>query len=408
MKKIAIILLLTYSAIAMSSTESTIKAELGQRHQVSGWNSSFPRHIQNFEHYVNHYRDIIGKTRTDLSGPNRQRVITGNAPFQLEPATGCKKTTAGKYQRGIVLGHGLTDSGYQLHHFARHFQQQCFYVMVILLPGHGTRPGDMLDMQWKSWVAAMDFAMDQIATKVDEMYVGGFSAGGTLALFQASNDNRVRGVFTFSPAVKISSLSMFAGFIDWLGRIYEPIRWMKIMPDKDSFKYESFPHNAAWQMYQLIKVMGESIAENGITVPVFTVASAQDSTIDVEATVDLIKSLKNEKNKMLLYSQYQRSEPAPIKVVSSHFPEKGQLSLAHTGLSIPIEDPHYGENGAYRNCSHYYDENSENYLSCKQDEVIFVGETTQENLKQGIMRRATYNFLYREMLVELDNFINSL
>ena len=408
MKKIATTLLLTYSVISMASTEFPIKAELSERHRVSGWNSSFPRHIQNFEQYVNHYRDIIGKTRTDLSEPNRQWVITGNAPFQLQPATDCKERTAEKYQRGIVLSHGLTDSSYQFHHLARHFQQHCFYVMTVLLPGHGTRPGDMLDIRWKDWVAATDFVVDQIAAKVDEIYIGGFSAGGTLALFQASRDNRVKGVFTFSPAMKISSLSMFTGFIHVLGRIYEPLRWMKIMPDEDYFKYQSFPYNAAWQIYQLIKMTEESITDKGIAVPVFTVASVQDSTIEVEATVDLIKALKNKKNRMLLYSQYPRSEPAPVKVVNSYFPEKRQLSLAHTGLSIPIDDPHYGEDGAYRNCSHYYDKSDEDYLSCKRDEVIFVGETTAENLKQGVMRRATYNFLYREMLDELDNFINSL
>ena len=408
MKTISVTLLLTYSVIALASAELPIKRELGERHKVSGWNSSFPRHIQNFEQYVSHYRDIIGKTRINLSESNRQWVTTGNAPFQLEPAIGCKEETSGKYKRGIVFSHGLTDSTYQLHHLTRHFQAQCFYVMTVLLPGHGTRPGDMLDMRWEDWVAATDFVVDQMAAKVDEIYIGGFSAGGTLALFQASKDNRVQGVFTFSPAVKISSLSVFTGFIDLLGSMYEPVRWMNIMPDEDYFKYESFPFNAASQIYQLIKATEKSIAENGITVPVFTVASAQDSTVEVEATVALMKALKNKKNKMLLYSQHQRSEPAPIKVVNSHFPEKRQLSLAHTGLSIPIEDPYYGEDGAYRNCDHYYDRSVEDYLSCKQDEVTFVGETTEENLKQGIMRRATYNFLYREMLVELDSFINSL
>ena len=152
-------LLLTYSVIVLASTELPIKRELGERHRVSGWNSSFPRHIQNFEQYVSHYRDIIGKTRTNLSESNRQWVIVGNAPFQLEPATGCKEKTAGKYKRGIVFSHGLTDSVYQLHHLSRHFQAQCFYVMTVLLPGHGTRPGDMLDMRWEDWVAATDFVV---------------------------------------------------------------------------------------------------------------------------------------------------------------------------------------------------------------------------------------------------------
>ena len=180
------------------------------------------------------------------------------------------------------------------------------------------------------------------------------------------------------------------------------------MKDEDYFKYESFSHNAADQTHQLTTMTRESIAKNGINVPVFIVASAQDSTIEVEATIELMKALKHEKNHMLLYSQHQRSELEPIRVIDSHFPARHQLSLAHTGLSIPTDDPHYGENGAYRNCSHYYDEGNEDYIRCKQDEDVFMGETTEENLQNGIVVRPTYNFLYREMLVQLGSFIKNL
>jgi len=415
MKKAVVTILITALAKLLitiasptAATELPKKLGLGARHQASGLNSSFPKHLQNFEQYVDHYRDVVRRARTDLTAVDRDWIIEGNSPFLLQPESHCQQKREGKDQCGIVFGHGLTDSVYQIRHLAQYFQQQCFYVMALLLPGHGTGPGDMLDVSWEDWVEAMDFAVDQMVGRVHEVYVAGYSTGGTLALLKASRDKRVKGVFAFSPAVKVTGLAIWAGSVDWLGTLFEPIKWSRIMPDADYFKYESFAFNAASQIYQLTKVMEDAIAAQGIDVPVFAVASAEDSTIDAEATVELMKALRHKQNRLLLYSQYPRSEAHPIQVINSHFPEKRQLSLAHTGLSIPADDRHYGRNGRYRSCGHYYDEGNEDYIRCKDDEDIFTGEITEQNLRQGIMRRATYNFLYREMLTELSQFIKDL
>ena len=408
MAKVTIAILLMYSAISVAATELPKAVDLGVRHQASGLNSSFPGHLQNFEQYIDHYRQVVSNARTDLTAANREWVIEGNTPFQLKPAAHCEKRRSEKYQRGIILTHGLTDSVYQMRHLAKYFQRQCFYVMVVLLPGHGARPGDLLEVLWQDWSAATDFVFEQMAQRAEDVYMAGYSMGATLTLLKASQDSRVKGVFAFSPAVKISSLAAFAGVIDLLGGLSESMRWLTVANDEDYFKYESFPHNAVSQIHQLLKAAAKSIAKHGINIPVFMVASAQDSTVEVEKAIELMKTFKHTKNRMLLYSQYQRSEPKPIRVINSHFPAKRQLSLAHIGLSIPGGDPYYGENGAYRNCIHYYDGDNEDYIRCKRDKQILVGETTPENLQQGIMARATYNFLYRQMLIELGDFIKAL
>ena len=414
MIKLIMTLLLLYAIAAIATTDTEKKElpkklDVGARHQTSGLNSHFPDHLQNFEQYIDHYREVISKARTDLKAANREWVMGGNTPFQLQPESHCRQKLQNKYQRGVVLAHGLTDSTYQMRHLAEYFQQQCFYVVTLLLPGHGTRPGDLLEVSWKDWVAAVDFAVDQMSNLVDNIYLGGYSTGGTLALYKASKDKRVKGVFAFSPAVKITGWSVLTGFVDWLGVIlFDSMRWLNVRKDEDYFKYESLPYNAVYQIYRLTKVTTGSLAKNGIDVPVFTVASAEDSTVKVEATIELMKSLEHKKNRMLLYSQHRRSEPAPIRVVDSHFPAERLLGLAHTGLSIPIDDPYYGDNGTYRNCSHYYDEGNQDYVHCKQDENVFTGETTKENLKNGILVRPMYNYLYQEMLDQLDSFIKDL
>ena len=104
-------LLYAIAAIATTDTEKRElpeKLDVGERHQTSGLNSHFPDHLQNFEQYIDHYREVISKARTDLKAANREWVIGGNTPFQLQPESHCRQKLQNKYQRGVVLAHGLT------------------------------------------------------------------------------------------------------------------------------------------------------------------------------------------------------------------------------------------------------------------------------------------------------------
>jgi esterase/lipase len=38
-----------------------------------------------------------------------------------------------------------------MRHLADFFRQNGFRVMAVLLPGHGTQPGDLLDVTWQEW-----------------------------------------------------------------------------------------------------------------------------------------------------------------------------------------------------------------------------------------------------------------
>ena len=54
---------------------------------------------------------------------------------------------------------------------------RCFLVLTMLLPGHGTRPGDLLDVTRGDWLGAARFGLATL--KAD---AGGFSLGGLPAL----------------------------------------------------------------------------------------------------------------------------------------------------------------------------------------------------------------------------------
>ena len=123
-------------------------ADLAARHRCSGYNSAYRSDARSVEEYLAEWRDKVAAARTDLDGPRAQHIIEGNSPFVLKP------DTPERPQRGILMVHGLSDSAFLVREIGEFFRQQGFYVFAMLLPGHGTRPGDLLEIRWQDWLQA--------------------------------------------------------------------------------------------------------------------------------------------------------------------------------------------------------------------------------------------------------------
>ena len=387
---------------------------LEERHQVSGLNTEFNGDHLAFSDYVTRSRDMIRKTHTAANAAELDKVVDGNAPFELKPPASCQPGHDKQYRRGVLLTHGLTDSPYFMRNLAAFFQENCFRVMAILLPGHGTQPGDLLDVSWKEWVKAEAFGTDKLAAEADEVYLAGFSTGGALSVYQSQNDTRVRGLFLFSPALKITSLAAVANFHKAYSWASPSAKWLDVMPDKDIYKYESFPKNAAAQIYDLTQAVHSRLQDHAVSIPVFAAASQDDTTVITSATVDFMAHSKHPSSKLILYSTDTKKAPSGIpaeklEMVNSVIPEQKILSSAHTAILLLPEDKHYGVAGEYSNCIHYYPDQMEKYDACNnKPREDLQGELTETNLKAGTLRRLMYNPNFVALKVSLKKFIDNL
>ncbi len=375
---------------------------LGLRHRASGVNSCFAGAGLPFADYV---RDTQAMLWQHHDGKNDQEaIVAGNTPFELLPPGDFEKGRDKPYRRGVLLTHGLSDSPYHMRHLGAFFQRNGFRVMAVLLPGHGTRPGDLLEVDWREWVRTVAYGADCLAAEVDELYLAGFSAGAALSLFHAGHDDRVRGLFLFSPAFEITPLAKWAN----LHKLYSWLRpkaaWVSNMQDRDLYKYESFCKNAAAQMYKLTQALSKS----GVDIPVFAVASADDATVNSAATLRFIQRARHVCSKLVWYST-AKIEQENIEWVDSAVPEKRILSSAHTAIVMSPEDAYYGANGEYANCLHYYDNDSERYKACmSQPREVWWGEVSERNLEHGLLRRLMYNPHYAAMETSMLKFIQGL
>ena len=389
-------------------------ALLEARHQSSGLNSHFNGGYLSFADYVVRQREMIARVRSNAGTICTDKILDGNAPFELNPAGNYQPGKRKPYKRGVLLTHGLTDSPYFMRHLAAFFQENGFRVMVLLLPGHGTQPGDLLDVNWKEWAKAVAYGTNQLAAEVDEVYLGGFSAGGALSVYHSLHDRRVRGLFLFSPAFKISPKAAWANLHKTYSWLIPSGKWVNIMPDRDIYKYESFTKNAAAQMYALTQALNEQELLHKFNLPVFAAVSADDTTADTSATLNFMMRIPHPISKLVLYStdegKHIRGFPeGKLELINSVMPRQKIISSAHTALILPPSDAHYGSEGDYCNCAHYFPGDMEKYDICiKQPHEALQGEITDQNLAAGILRRLMYNPHFGELEVSMREFIGRL
>ena len=331
------------------------------------------------------------------------------APFELK---------AENNDKAILLIHGLTDSPYLFHDLASLYQQHGFNVRTLLLPGHGTAPEALVDVDYHEWQQVTEFAIKRTLQDFNQVYLGGFSTGGALILdnLLANRDNvaKVKGVMLWAPASKAKSKFAWAAkYANWF------FDYAHKGADIDFAKYESFPLNAGAQVHTLMNTLRTKLkrAKSIPDVPVIIVTSEHDSTIDTQSTINLLASWHNAENRKtssldtLFYFGDDASLadlPLSLNRTIASCSDKSYcqqvINVAHTSVTNAASNIHYGWQGSYRNCETAF--GSEHYEICKTTDNAKLGETTSENLdKHPDLQRLTFNPNFEQMTKALTDFI---
>lgn len=300
--------------------------------------------------------------------------------------------------------HGLSDSPFALRDLAGFFQRQGFFVLGMQLPGHGTRPGDLLETRWQDWVRAQQHLLSMLFERFEQVYACGFSAGATLSIYQSLMEPRLRGLFLFAPALGLSTAARLSLPLASLGKRWRPAAWFDVQPDSDCFKYESLTQRAIAEVCRLLDALHALSRISERSLPVFVAASEQDATLNAAATLDWFERQPGPR-RMLYYTTGQPRVPEFVRRVASRLPDQRIRSFSHTSLIQSPANPHYGARGSQRVCVHYYRVDPARYARCKAGEEDCLGEMFDESADCRTIRRLTYNPLFEELLDELGAFI---
>ncbi|EOX7387199.1 alpha/beta hydrolase [Enterobacter quasiroggenkampii] len=294
-----------------------------------------------------------GEEQTPLNRYYRQSLVwpgqfapDANRSFVLMPA--------GKPRGAVVLLHGLTDSPYSVRRLAVNYQQHGFVAVVPRLPGHGTAPGALTDVNWEMWLAATRLAVREatrLAGDAVPLHLVGYSNGGALAMKYALDAldapalRKPQQVILLSPMIGVTAFARFAGFAG-LPALLPPFAkaaWLNISPEYNPYKYNSFPVNAARQSWLLTKALQEQIGraarENRLAnlPPVLAFQSVMDSTVSTRAVVSgLFDQLPANGSELVMFDINQAASFRPLFKPSSWTATTALLPVAQRRYSVTI------------------------------------------------------------------------
>ncbi|BES73753.1 alpha/beta fold hydrolase [Marinobacter nanhaiticus D15-8W] len=309
--------------------------------------------VGDFDEYARQVRNHLEQYRVAIDGFPLEDQVAWNMPYEIPPATTCN---ADSESVGILLVHGLSDSPYMFRDLANTLAARCVRVRTLLLQGHGTRPGDLVDAEADVWRAQVDAHFAALRETVDHAFIGGFSLGGALATERALDPDQPApaGLLAVAPAWELNGLRDYL----WLAPYAAWFRdFVEEEPELNPVKYESLAINAAAQVADVrAGVQAILSAREQIDLPLMLVATEADSVINLPFLAQQFKfRFEHPASRMLVFRDTRETLPEllndpRIRSLNSYLPEARVLELSHMSLNIAPDNPLYGINGPLNRC----------------------------------------------------------
>ncbi|UYU33633.1 alpha/beta fold hydrolase [Siccibacter colletis] len=270
--------------------------------------------------------------------------LAWNSPQEWRPA--------GRARKGILLVHGLGDSPGSFSDIGPALAQQGFLVRTALLPGHGTRPEDMLAVTVDDWRQVVREQAAMLASEEDTLWLGGFSTGANLALEYAVGHD-VEGLLLFSPAFKSDTRYDFlapalALFRDWL----RPRS--KVFPQQIATRYLRVPTNGFAQFWYTSATARRLLAAQPFTKPVVMVLAEHDSVLDTRWMLDRFdEDFPHPASRLIWYGNPHTAQQAAQRVLvrTDYLPDERISQFSHMSVLFSPDNPLYGRAGRERLCA---------------------------------------------------------
>jgi esterase/lipase len=389
--------------------------EPGRGHQPTGIEIPLPE--PDFQAYIAVARERIAPLEDTLGRPLQPELVADRAPFQLEPAAGCPGLADGRVETGALLIHGLGETPFAVRDLGRALAEKCLLVRAILLPGHGTAPGDLLEVGIEEWVAATRAGVASFSGQARRLYLAGTSSGAALALRHALHepfpeDVEPAGLILISPLL---ARRQAGGLLGRVGQFAAAGgrggAWSELLPETDPVRYKSVPLRAEREVDRLI---GELAQERPLPLPVFMALSADDEQVAAEAARRwFCRSLMGPR-RLVWYSQ--GGEPVTdcrFVLARASAQQPDVLDIGHRGLAVAPDNPRHGRGAPVVACAHYFAEvDSPKWILCQDpawvpaNGELRYGAASPESARSWVLRRLTWNPDFTALVEELHRFLD--
>ncbi len=384
MRRFALMTLVVSASLMLASCSTKPQAIM-----PSG-QSSFAQYAEETRTWLAHNRNFVSD--------NQEQELDFHAPFELKPDHPTSK--------GILLIHGLSDSPWTFHDLAKKLSAEGFLVRTVILPGHGSKPADMVDVKSKDWERIVNEQMAQLKKDVPEVWIGGFSTGANLAVKYAEQNPDVKGMVLVSPALQVrSKLINVVPFVDLF------ITWVR-KPDEATkgvmlFKYSTAPVDAIAAFKVTMDDSFRLFRKAPYDKPVFVALTEHDSVLDTPNLLKLFdKQLTNPNSKIFWYGELPEGYTPSSKVEArpDYLPEERIKSFSHLSLNFSPDNEWYGRNGKYRMCRNNFSQ--EAYEKCMEAPEVWYGSWGDTNGDVPVAR-LTFNPYFDQQAKTIVEVLNA-
>jgi esterase/lipase len=305
--------------------------------------------------------------------------------------------------------HGLLDSPFTFREIANYLQKHDIVCKSILLPGHGTKPEDLLSISYQEWIEALHYGVENLRKEVENLFIVGYSTGATLSIFQALKDNLIAGIILLSPAVQIKIpmfiINAYAYFKTKLHCRYS--KWINKVKEIDYAKYRSIPFNAVKQVETLTQIIKNIRQHHTINCPLFMCLSYEDETTSSGEAINFFSSYNHQQSKLVLYSKINQHYPDKrIMTRTTHYPHLQVSQFSHISIPFSLHNPHYGLHGDFLHASRM---GNKNFLYGAYDlgNINVYDLLYKLKLINKQWRGLTYNPDFSFMMEEIIQFIKT-
>ena len=181
----------------------------------------------------------------------------------------------------VVCVHGLGGTPHSVLPLTAAAHAAGYTTVAPRLPGHGTNPDDLVDIDWSDWRHALDDLLDELSPRANGLVLVGQSMGATLSLQIAATRSDVVGVAAINAIV----LPPDPDATEHLEHLISHGRTMQPAGDPDlrdpgahDSAYAEIPLHALLQLGIGTTLTHELIPH--ITAPVMVVSSDHDQVVD--------------------------------------------------------------------------------------------------------------------------------
>lgn len=204
---------------------------------------------------------------------------------------------------GILLIHGFTGAPPEMRPLGEFLADHGYTASCPLLPGHGVQPSALNQVRWQEWADAVQAAYRDLRGRSQQVFVGGLSLGGLLALHLAAHEPSVQGLLLFAPGLRLLDRRLP---LTTVAKYILPLRPKNELADSDLadpeafdrlWSYEVYPLAGASQLWRLQRTVRKELSR--VQQPVLIIQGRRDRSIHPDTPQTILVGVRSKDTRLI-------------------------------------------------------------------------------------------------------------